>query len=615
MAHEVEQRNSPPARRFTQAWGRGDTVRAEPGPVSRRVTGALLLAGLLSVAVALAPGGSEAKKRKSAKQARPNIVLIMDDDQSVNLQRFLTKTNADIGAHGVTFDNSFVNYSLCCPSRSTMLTGQYAHNHGVRGNQLPSGGYAKLRPTLGNTLPVWLQRAGYYTGHIGKFLNGYGRDAPDTDVPPGWNEWYGSLDDPDGFTGGTYTAYGYTLNENGQIVHYGSTPATVDPPTYQTDVYSQKAGDFIRRRAPSRKPFYLSVAPRDPHAEAASCDCNGTGSALNNPRAAPRYEGTLNGLAAPRDPSFDEADVSDKPSNIKNLQPLTPTQIATVDARYRARAEAVLGVDDLVQNVVSTLQQTGELKNTVIMFTSDNGFFHGEHRVPQGKVRLYEPSIRVPLLIRGPGVPKGVHRRQPVGNVDLAPTILDFAHAKPGRKQDGMSLMPIMRDKRDFPGRALDLETYFTPDTTEDPEDPPLNYQGVRTDRYLYAVYGTGEHELYDLRADPFELQNQAGNPIYGPAQGALQRLLSSEARCAGKGCRARPAVKLRPRDCSSARVTGKGKPEEATFYLRGKKIGHDGKPPIRTRLPRASSGARLEAVVTSLDGRIVKLKRTLRGC
>jgi len=439
----------------------------------------MLLAGLISVAVALAPGGSEAKKRKRAKQPRPNIVLIMDDDQSAEQQRFLTKTNAAIGGRGVTFDNSFVNYSLCCPSRSTMLTGQYAHNHGVRGNQLPTGGYSKLAPTLGNTLPVWLQRAGYYTAHIGKFLNGYGTTSPDTEVPPGWNEWYGSLDNPDAFTGGTYTAYGYTLNENGQLVHYGSTPDAVDPPTYQTDVYSQKAADFIRRLAPRRKPFYLSVAPRDPHGEAGSCNCAG-----DNPRAAPRYEGTLNGLTAPRDPSSNEADVSDKPSNVRNLPSLTEAQIGAVDARYRARAEAELGVDDLVQNVVSTLQATGEMKNTVLMFTSDNGFFHGEHRVPQGKVRLYEPSIRVPLLIRGPGVPKGVHRGQPVGNVDLAPTILDFARAKAGRKEDGVSLLPIMERKRDWLGRGLDLETYFTPDTTEDPEDPPLNYRGVRTDRY-----------------------------------------------------------------------------------------------------------------------------------
>jgi N-acetylglucosamine-6-sulfatase len=577
------------------------------GPYGRRATGALLVACLLCASVALAPGGSEAKKRPRAKQKRPNIVLIMDDDQSAEQQRFLAKTNADIARHGVTFDNSFVNYSLCCPSRSTLLTGQYAHNHGVRGNQLPTGGYSKLAPTLGNSLPVWLQRAGYYTAHIGKFLNGYGTTSPDTEVPPGWNEWYGSLDDPDSFTGGTYTAYGYTLNENGQIVHYGSTPDVADPATYQTDVYSQKAADFIRRRAPSRKPFYLSVAPRDPHSEAGSCNCAG-----DNPRAAPRYEGTLGSATAPRNPDFNESDVSDKPSNVKNLPLLTPAQINAVDARYRARAEALLGVDDLVQNVVSTLGSTGELKNTVLMFTSDNGFFHGEHRVPQGKVRLYEPSIRLPLLIRGPGVPKNVHRRQPVGNVDLAPTILDFANARAGRIEDGLSLLPIMRRKLDFPGRAMDLETYFTPDTTEDPEDPPLNYRGVRTDRYLYADYGTGEQELYDLRTDPFELQNAVTDPTYARVKSSLQRLLGGLTNCAGRTCRVRPAMKLGLRDCSTALVRGKGEPQEATFYLRGKKVGRDASPPIRTRLPRTSSGGRLEAVATSLDGRMVTVRRSI---
>jgi hypothetical protein len=174
-----------------------------------------------------------------------------------------------------------------------------------------------------------------------------------------------------------------------------------------------------------------------------------------------------------------------------------------------------------------------------------------------------------------------------------------------------MSLVPIMERKREFPGRAMDLETYFTPDTTEDPEDPPLNYQGVRTDRYLYANYGNGELELYDLRADPFELQNQAGNPVYGPVQSALQRLLGSEARCAGKSCRARPAVKLKGR-CSRAKVAGKGKPQEATFYLRGKKVRSDSKPPIQVKLPNPASGNSLEAVVSSIDGRTVTLDRKL---
>src|SRR4029453_3970144 len=122
----------------------------------------------------------------------------------------------------------------------------------------PSGGYSKLAPTLGNSLPAWLQRAGYATGHIGKFLNGYGRTSPGTEVPPGWGEWYGALDDPDVYTGGTYTMYGYTLNENGGIVHYGATPDVGDPAPYPPHIHSAKAEDFIRRRAPSSKPFYLS---------------------------------------------------------------------------------------------------------------------------------------------------------------------------------------------------------------------------------------------------------------------------------------------------------------------------------------------------------------------
>jgi N-acetylglucosamine-6-sulfatase len=585
----------------------------------RRAFGALLGMSLLCASVALAPAQpaatktaaeSKAKKRRHHKQKRPNIVVIMDDDQSAEQQRFLTKTNAAIGARGVTFDNSFVNYSLCCPSRSTFLTGQYAHNHGVRTNQPPSGGYSKLAPTLFNSLPAWLQKAGYYTAHIGKFLNGYGTTSPDTEVPPGWNEWYGSLDNPDGYTGGTYTAYGYTLNENGQIVHYGTTPDAVDPATYQTDIYSQKAADFIRRLAPSRRPFFLSVAPRDPHGEAAgACAC-----ADDNPRGALRYQGALAGVTAPRSPDFNEADVSDKPSNISSLAPLTAAQIQAVDSRYRAKAEAELGVDDLVQNVVNNLSAAGELKNTVLIFTSDNGFFFGEHRVPQGKVRLYEPSIRVPLLIRAPGMPKGVHRSQPVSNVDLAPTILAFAHAKPGRVEDGLSLIPLMQSRLDWPGRGLDLETYFNADSTEDPEDPPLNYIGVRTDRYLYADYGSGEQELYDLQNDPFELENASANPAYSAVKASLQRLLGVLSACAGRSCGVRPALKLKL-SCSRAAVAGKDVPQEAIFYLRGKRIGRDAKPPIQTKLAHAPSGARVEAVATSIDGRRVSLRRKLRGC
>jgi N-acetylglucosamine-6-sulfatase len=563
---------------------------------------ALLCAGALAAAALLrsGPGGR-------APEGRPNIVMIIDDDQSAEQQRFLTKTNAAIGRHGVTFDNSFVNFSLCCPSRSTLLTGQDAHNHGVRGDEPPSGGYTRLAPTLGNTLPVWLQTAGYNTGLIGKFLNHYGSADPHT-VPPGWNEWYGTVDNR--HVGGNYSAYGYTLNENGRLVHYGSKPSVVDPAAYQTDVFSRMAADFIRRRAPSDHPFFLYIAPRDPHVEPASCRCYG-----NNPRAAPRYEKTFAGLTAPRTPDFNEADVSDKPSDIKQLPPLATSKVTLIDALYRAQAESLLGVDDLVQNVVRTLKQQGELNNTVILFTSDNGYLSGQHRVLQGKVLPYEPSIRVPLLIRAPGVPHGVHRRQLVENVDLAPTILDFAHANPGRVQDGSSLVPIMRNERYWPGRGLDLEAYDNPTSPKNANNPPLLFRGVRTDRYLYAQYGTGEQELYDLRNDPFELQNAASDPADARVKASLESLLSGLATCAGETCRSRPALNLQVRNCSTALVTGSGEAQDATFYLRGRRIGRDSKPPIAETLPGAASGDRLEAVAMSLDGRRVSLTRTLQGC
>jgi N-acetylglucosamine-6-sulfatase len=578
--------------------------------VIRRVTGAMLLAGLLSVAVALAPAGGEAQKRKEKKQPRPNIVVVMTDDQHADSVRFMPNVQQLLAGRGVTFTNSFVSYSLCCPSRATFLTGQYAHSHGVRTNTPPSGGYSKLAPTLGNSLPAWLQRAGYSTAHVGKFLNGYGNTSPDTEVPPGWTEWYGALDDPDAYDGGTYTMYGYTLNENGNVVHYGSTPDVVDPATYQTDVYSAKAEDFIRRRAPGKKPFFLSVAPLASHTEGTGCSCG-----ANNPRAAPRDEGTPAGQALPKPPSYNEADVSDKPQAIQTLTPIPPTgpmSEAVITARYRAQLESLGAVDDMVAELVGALTETGELKNTVFVFTADNGFFYGEHRVRNGKVRVYEPSVRIPLIIRGPDLPKGKRRTQPVSNVDLAPTIVALARATAGRLMDGRSLVPLIEDKRGERGRGLLLETFFNADPEDDPETPPTNYQAVRTDRYLFARYGTGEEELYDLFSDPFELQSRHSDPSYATVKGALAGLLGQLQNCRGKGCQKKPKVKLKVRRCSRASVAGKAKPQEATFYLRGKKLRRDAKPPIRTGLPNASSGNTLEAVVTSLDGRIVTLTRTL---
>ena len=197
-------------------------------------------------------------------------------------------------------------------------------------------------------------------------------------------------------------------------------------------------------------------------------------------------------------------------------------------------------------------------------------------------------------------------------NADLAPTILDFAHAEPGRVEDGQSLIPIMRNPLYWPGRGIDLEAWGNPVKHRQEFDPPVVFRGVRTDRYMYADYGGGQRELYDLRKDPYELQNAASDPAYARVSAALARLLGGLAKCAGETCRERPDLSLQVESCTTAQVTGTGNPQEATFYLGGRRIGLVDQPPIRIRLPTGSSGAQLEAVATSLDGRTVSLKRKL---
>jgi N-acetylglucosamine-6-sulfatase len=493
----------------------------------------LALAGVAIEQSDVNPGGPAANAG-AARQTPPNVVVLMTDDETVEDMDVMPRTRGLLGSNGVTFARSYVSYPVCCPSRATYLTGQYAHNHGVMGLYPPTGGYGRFDSR--NSLPVWLERAGYATAHIGKYLNGYGSQVR-ADVPPGWTDWHGAID------GSTYRMWGYTLNENGKRHTYGS-PFDQDPRLYQTDVYGRKAVRFIRRRAPSDRPFFLSVAFLAPHHESASIR-RVTGRLV---RPAPRYDGALGARPFETTRAFDEGNVTDKPRFLRR----GPLQLGLMDRiaeHYRERQRSLLAVDDAVQQIADALRDEGELDDTYIIFTSDNGYMQGEHDVPSGKMLPYDPSTQVPLLIRGPGIPEGKVSHELVGNIDLAPTILRVAHARAGKMVDGRSLLCFARHPRLRTSRPFLHETgglRYIPVRDQDQDGSPavqriLSYRAVRTDRWLYIEYRGGARELYDHRHDPSELHSHYRDPRYARVRRVLRAVLHRLERCRGASCR-RPA-------------------------------------------------------------------------
>jgi arylsulfatase A-like enzyme len=446
----------------------------------------------------------------AAAQGRPNVVVIETDDQTLESMKVMTHVNSLIGDQGVTFANSFVNFSLCCPSRATFLTGQYAHNHGVMNNQPPNGGFPRFEALhASDNLAVWLQRAGYYTAMIGKYLNDY-KNKPL--VPPGWTEWHATAPYDQ-------RVYSYPINNDGHLVDYGQSPTD-----FKQDVLTRKATDFVNRRAPSTQPFFLWLTYTAPH-NGGPPNPNPPQNCESAAKPAPRDAHAFDNAPLPKPPNFNETDVSDKPQSIQNLPRLNPTEIATIQRKYRCELESLLSVDVGVQKVVNALKQKGELDNTLLIYTSDNGFFHGEHRIPDEKTNLYEESIRVPLEMRGPGVPQGETFDPLVINADLAPTIVDAANANHGQVVvDGQSLFPVIR----HPGLDQNRELLI--------EEP--GFKAIRTERYLYAEHKSGAKELYDLQNDPYELQSLHADPTYASVKADLASRLHTLKNCAGSSCR-----------------------------------------------------------------------------
>ncbi len=508
-----------------------------------------LSAGLLAVMIVVPALGVDTAHAAAQLPGRPNVLFVLTDDLARDDLQVMPNTRRLIAGRGATFENYFVSSSACCPSRVTMLRGQYAHNTKVKSNGGTNGGFetAYRRHLERVTIATRLQHVGYRTGLFGKYLNGYPGTAGDTYVPPGWNDWASPV------AGDPYGEFNYTLNENGALHTYGA-----DRASYGTDVYVGLAAQFIEQSASEHKPFFAYLSVYAPHEPATP---------------APEDTGLFVGLQAPRTPGFDQPDVAAMPSFIQALPALSDAQIAGVDQLYRKRLQSLQAVDRGVATLVDTLRRTGQLKRTYIVFTSDNGFHLGQHRLPAGKLLAYDTDTHVPLLVRGPGVTPGTNVRALAGNIDLAPTFAAIADTRAPAFTDGRSLLGLLHKKprastpwRDAyllefwrvtgaasssPGPTAATPTPLEPSDADEggtligqvSDKNALNgiahipkYSALRTRRHLYVEYATGERELYDTRIDPDEIHNVHGNDPH--LEHELARQLAHLRRCHANSCR-----------------------------------------------------------------------------
>ena len=460
----------------------------ESCPVRPNWKGLLLRRLALGLALTLFTLHSPSEAPKAPSVARPNIVLILTDDQRADSLALMPKVTSQLVRKGVAFSNAFAVNPICCPSRATILTGRHSHGTGVYRNGSPHGGFASFDDS--STIATWLNDSGYRTALVGKYMNGYASEY----VPPGWDSWRAYVDTP-GY-------YGYTLNVDGKLVSYGDANAD-----YSTDVLANYATSFIQK-APPGLPLFLAFTPYAPHEP-------------STPAA--RHLSAFAGLRPHRPPSFDEVGVGDKPGYIRSLPRLSPTREAELDELRKDHYRSLLAVDEAVGRILGALAQAGRLSNTLVLYSSDNGFLFGEHRWTD-KAVPYEESIRVPMVLRYDPITQGRagNRSELALNLDVAPTFASAAGAAaPGA--EGTSLLPLVG------GTSSEWRTGFLIEMLRSRNGLaiPVSYCALRTERYIYVLYDTGEQELYDLALDPFQLKNRALEPAYA----ATLLTLSSELR------------------------------------------------------------------------------------
>ncbi|MBS3079598.1 sulfatase [Candidatus Pacearchaeota archaeon] len=526
---------------------------------------------------------------------RPNIVVLMVDDFDYYSWKELVKSNKFPNIkrelnRGLEFENSFVVYSLCCPSRAAFLSGQYCHNNGVYGNSFIKNinGTERLYSGLAlwltednqtkeeyNVLPVWLKDQGYETVHIGKYLNGYGLDVPASYVPPGWSDWNGLIDPS------TYQVYNYTINHNGAVIKYGN-----NPEDYQTDILANISVNSINKYSKIKNPFFIQITPIASHvtmnfetiAEFAKyflthpaelkeflSSFENSSVLFNDYRLAflaritpaPRHKKYIDGNIFNgelphliKKPSFNESDISDKPPIFQQLLPLTSDHAKSADEMYRYGLASIMAVDDLLGKVVYTLKKNNEYENTVIIFTSDNGYYFGEHRLTAKKIP-YEEGLRVPLFISGPGVIKG-KTSAPVMNIDLTATIVELASVQANRTLDGRSLVPLLNNLTATWNRKQFLAEGYNEVPKSDGVFVIPEFQTLRilngTDDKTYIHWPNQNPDLnsteiipfdefYDNKKDPYQLNNAAFN--LSPEQLAQYKNITSRLHsCKGEKCK-----------------------------------------------------------------------------
>jgi arylsulfatase A-like enzyme len=449
------------------------------------------------------------------RTGKPNIIFILTDDYASNLVDFMPNLKA-MQREGVTFSNYYVSNSLCCPSRSSIFTGMLPHNNGVRTNTKPDGGYEVYMEQGDAQLSfcVALQKTGYKTAMMGKFLNGY---LPRKHQPlPGWSDWFVS--------GAGYRNFDYDINSNGQILQFGHAPED-----YLTDVLSAHTDSLIR--AWKDHPFFIEIATFTPHGPFIP---------------APRHQELFNDAKAPRTPAFNKQADSTAPDWLRKLQPLGSKQIDRIDNIFRNRLRCIMSIDEMLGNIRKILNETGVSNNTYIFFSSDNGYHLGDYSMLQGKQTPFDIDIRVPLIACGPNVAKGSLQQNIVSNIDLAPTFSGLAGGQLTGEADGRDIQHLLREQNTEKINWRNLAIIEHRRVNNDRNDPDLqeaedgrlpSYTALRFHNLLYVEYETGEISCYDAQNDPYELKNIApALPI--EVQKKLHSILLAAKNCGGKnGC------------------------------------------------------------------------------